>query len=247
MIAVRSPRSDVVVVIPAFNEAANIGCVVSGAMTHVARVIVVDDGSTDATASAAESAGAEVVRHPVNIGKGAAVLSGLALAAKDSGIDSFILMDGDGQHLPADLPVFLDDSTASFQFVLGNRMGNSAGMPIVRRATNRLMSSILTGITGQIIPDSQCGFRRIDGSLIPMLQTARSRRFDFVSETLLIMARANIPIQSVPIRTVYGGQRSSIRPIADTIRFLRLIARESGRGRTSPQSADLNVEAPVAH
>jgi glycosyltransferase involved in cell wall biosynthesis len=214
------------VLIPAYNEAQHIGGVVTGALSYVPRVLVIDDGSVDNTADLAETNGAHVIRLAKNMGKGVAVLTGLKFFTDIADIKAVILMDGDGQHLPAELPSFFEARAQGHEFVIGNRMKNWSAMPALRRATNRVMSRVLSAACKQHIPDSQCGYRLIDRHLFGVLAQARSCRFDFVSETLLLLARANVRIYSIPIATIYTDQRSSIHPVWDTVRFIKLLARE---------------------
>ncbi len=214
------------VLIPAYNEARHISGVVTGALDYVPRVLVVDDGSTDNTARLAHAAGACVLRLRKNMGKGAAVLTGLKFLHDIADIKAVVLMDGDGQHLPAELPRFFEARAQGHQFVLGNRMNDLGAMPALRRVTNVVMSRVLSAACKQDIPDSQCGYRLIDRHLFGVLAQARSSRFDFVSETLLLLARASVRIYSIPVATIYTDQRSSIHPVSDTARFIKLLVRE---------------------
>ncbi len=224
----RKRAGESAVVIPAFNEARHISGVVKDALDHVPQVVVVDDGSKDDTAEQATAAGARVIRFDKNLGKGTAVLAGLKFFAEVADVKCVVLMDGDGQHLAAELPRFFEAWAHGYEFVLGNRMNDLHAMPALRRLTNRVMSRVLSSVCKQDIPDSQCGYRLIDRRLFSTVAQARSSRFDFVSETLLLVARAKVKIHSVPISTIYTNQRSSIHPVLDTVRFIKLLAREVG-------------------
>ncbi len=212
------------VLIPAFNEEAAVGAVVKGALKYAGRVLVVDDGSSDRTGRAAAAAGAEVIRHPENRGKGGALRTGLrALAGRGS--DPVIVLDGDGQHDPNEIPDFLAEARRSGAgIVVGNRMASSSSMPRVRYWTNRVMSAVISRLTGVEIPDSQCGYRLVAAGVIGKLSFSTSN-YDTESEMLIEAARKGVAISSVPVRSIYSGQASRIRPGRDTVRFLRLVFR----------------------
>lgn len=217
-----SGQNRIGVLIPAFNEEPSVAEVVKGARQFAERVLVLDDGSTDRTGQAAAAAGAEVIRHPVNRGKGAALRTGLKALA-ERGCDPVIVLDGDGQHDPAEIPAFLSEVRQSgAEIVVGNRMSAAEGMPFVRYWTNRTMSFILSGLIGQKVPDSQCGYRLISARAIGMLPFATSN-FDAESEMLIAAGRQGLKISSVSVRTIYGPEESKIRPGRDTVRFIRLI------------------------
>jgi glycosyltransferase involved in cell wall biosynthesis len=220
-------RKTVLAIIPAYCEARFIADVVRRVMQYVQTVLVVDDGSPDATAAESEKAGAIVIRHPTNLGKGAALKTGLAYAIS-IGAEYFLFLDGDGQHDPADIPKFLDTINGSgFDLVVGNRMRNQDSMPLIRRWTNQFMSWQIGRICRMSIPDSQCGFRLARKALLPVLM-APSNRFEFETESIILAARRGFRLGFVPIRTIYTDQNSKIRPLQDTIRYLRLINRYRG-------------------
>ncbi|NOZ56711.1 MAG: glycosyltransferase family 2 protein [Calditrichaeota bacterium] len=191
-----------------------------------ALVLVVDDGSTDATAEEAKKAGADVLCHPRNRGKGAALRTGLAEALSRQ-TEVVVTVDGDGQHLPADAKSVADACLReSGDVVVGNRMTNVAGMPWDRRLSNRLSSLVVSIACQQRVPDSQCGlrgFRRwvLDGTPL------QSERFEIETEMLLAAARVGAKITSIPIRSVYSRElpTSHVRRLKDTVRFLLLLAR----------------------
>ena len=225
------------VLIPAFREAGRIGIVVRGVRSLDLPVLVVDDGSPDATATEAEAAGADVVRHSRNRGKGAAIATGLA-HLEGMSLDCVVTLDADGQHLAADIPSFLDafrrDRPAA---IVGNRMDRPVGMPLVRRLTNFYMSWLLSRRMGQRVPDTQCGFRLYRADVLRLL-VGGDERFAAESEVLLRISAAGHRIASVPIRVIYRDEKSKIRPIRDTIRFWRMLKGQargpaSAAGRTT--------------
>jgi glycosyltransferase involved in cell wall biosynthesis len=207
-------------VIPCLNEAAAIEAVVVEVRRYLPTAIVVDDGSCDATGELARQAGAEVRRHEQPRGKGAALQTGLRHAL-DRGFDWALMLDGDGQHSPDDIPSLLDRaSRTNAALVIGNRMANPREMPWLRRFVNRWMSKQLSRLAGCSLPDTQCGFRlmRLDSwSRLPM----RATHFEVESEVLLAFIEERLPVEFVPIRVIYKTEQSKIHPVRDTIRWFR--------------------------
>lgn len=212
------------VVIPAFQEARRIGDVVRQVRAVMPDVVVVDDGSADDTACQAEAAGAVVLRHATNSGKGAALGTGFGYA-REHGFDFVITMDGDGQHDPADIPAFVEAyKRGAAPVLVGNRMGDTRRMPLVRLLTNRFMSWLLSREIGQRVPDTQCGFRLYSLAALAGAAT-ESQRFAAESEILIELSARGVKIGSVPVATVYGTETSKIHPFKDTIRFFRMLRR----------------------
>lgn len=208
-------------VIPAYNEGRRVGAVVREVRKHLDSVVVVDDGSEDDTAEEAERAGALLIRHPRNRGKGAALQTGFDYAL-GQGYDAVICLDADGQHDPAELPRFVEAlSRGQAGIVLGSRMADPAGMPWLRHWTNRTTSVILSRLAGQTILDSQSGYKVIRTEVLRQVRPTRSG-FDAESEFLILASRRGYRIGHVPIRTIYGEETSSINPVLDTWRFVRL-------------------------
>jgi len=223
-----SIRSQTAAVIPAYQDEKHIGDIARRTRERLDHVLVVDDGSTDQTAQRAREAGAEVVIHEQNQGKGEAIKTGLAhwLGAGDRQITWVILLDSDGQHLPEEIDRFLEAAASVTQptFFIGNRMGDVARMPFVRRVVNRYMSNEISRVCGQKIPDTQNGYRMLHRQLIPDM-LGGSHRFDYETEVLIIASRKGYTIESVPITTVYTDQVSKIHPMRDSLRFFKLMRR----------------------
>jgi glycosyltransferase involved in cell wall biosynthesis len=228
-------RSQTAAVIPAYQDEKHIGDIARRTRERLDHVLVVDDGSTDQTAERAREAGAEVVVHHENRGKGEAIKTGLAhwFAAPnpssngpDRQIKWAILLDSDGQHLPEEIDRFLlaAADAARPTFFVGNRMDDVARMPFARRVVNRYMSREISRVCGQKIPDTQCGYRMVPRELVPDLLSG-GHRFDYETEVLIIASRTGYPIESVPITTVYTDQVSKIHPVRDAIRFFKLMRR----------------------
>lgn len=224
MIELFANRSNVAALIPAYREEKHIFDVVRRTLAQLDHVVVLDDGSPDSTAKNAREAGAEVISHELNRGKGAAIKTGLK-ALTERGFQYVQLLDGDGQHLPEEIPRFLEEANRSrSHIILGNRMSDIEKMPFVRRNTNKFMSWQISGVCRQPIPDSQCGFRMIHRELAPLL-FCETNAFDYETEMLLIASKAGYKISPVPVSTIYADEKSKIRPVRDTIRFFRLMAR----------------------
>ncbi len=215
----------VAVLIPCFREEKHIRSVAQGALKMVSRVLVVDDGSEDRTFQEAQASGAEALRHVQNAGKGAAIKTGLRqlLSLNHSHI---ILMDGDGQHRWEEIGNFLATLSCEPALVLGNRMADTRGMPLLRRFVNRLMSLLVSVRCGQHIPDSQCGFRMLHRDLArTLVEQTHTNAYEFETEMLLLAAREGHRIISVPVSTVYADEASTIRPVRDALAFIRLYLR----------------------
>lgn len=217
-------RTTVAVLIPAYLEERHINDVVRRAKCHLDRVLVVDDGSLDSTSAEAERAGAEVIRHEVNRGKGAAIKTGLRELLA-SNVQYVLILDGDGQHRPEEIPLFLEEANrAGVFFLLGNRMTTVGEMPRVRRLTNRFMSSQISRVCRQSIPDTQCGFRMIHREVIPHL-FCETNAYDYETEMILIASLKGFQIRPVPVSTVYRDEVSKIHPVNDALRFFKLMAK----------------------
>jgi len=212
-------------IIPAYREEKHVGDIVRRTRQQLDHVLVVDDGSRDTTVRCAREAGAEVIVHGQNRGKGEAIKTGLR-HWMDRQFIHVIILDADGQHLPEEIDRFIAAAVQAgdHSFFLGNRMNNLTGMPFVRRAVNRYMSNRISRICRQEIPDTQCGFRMLDRQLIPELLDG-GNRFDYETEMLIIASRKGYRIESVPITTVYSDEVSKIHPARDTIRFFKLMRR----------------------
>lgn len=227
-------RTNVAALIPCYFEEKRVGEVARRVRAQLDTVLVVDDGSTDRTSDEAKATGVEVIRHDVNQGKGAAIKTGLrALSARDR-IEYIIILDGDGQHLPEEIPRFIDEAnrTGAAMFV-GNRMTDLKTMPAVRRMTNQFMSAKISGVCGQEIPDTQCGFRMMRRHLASALCAAPSTRYDYETEMLVIVSRQGCKIAAVPVSTIYGDEKSKIHPVRDTLRFFKLLSRLKREGATA--------------
>jgi len=218
--------------IPAHDEAPRIEAVVRAAARHVP-VIVVDDGSTDATAAIAQAAGATVLSQRPNAGKGAALRAGFVRVLAGA-TEAVVTLDGDGQHDPAELPRFLEAAAAGgFELVIGRR--EFGRMPFIRRASNALGTLVLSAAVGRWIPDNQSGYRLVGRRLMAAMLDSREDGFAFEVEMIAVCLREGWPIGWVPIATIYGDERSHIRPLRHLREFIAVALRarrivRGGRG-----------------
>jgi glycosyltransferase involved in cell wall biosynthesis len=217
--------------IPAFNEAPHIARVVEQATPHVVEVVVIDDGSGDGTAHIARAAGATCLQLPRNCGKASALRAGIAFA-RDHNFTHVITLDGDGQHLPEDIPVLIRvaEETGA-DLVIGARCFDRALMPLSRYFSNTIGSRLASALVGCEIRDSQSGFRlfrldKLDGEKL------RSRCYELEMEILIKMARSGCTVVHAPVRMIYdaGRTRSKMKPVRDTVRvcFWSLVFRFLG-------------------
>ncbi|MCM8797352.1 MAG: glycosyltransferase family 2 protein [Candidatus Omnitrophica bacterium] len=218
----------VCVVIPTFNESKTIGRLIDDikALNLNLDILVVDDGSRDDTSDIAIVHGAKVLKNAKNEGKGASLIKGFTYVLQNN-FDAAIAMDGDGQHLAQDLPLFVRRAESSdSQIFVGNRMKAVKNMPLVRILTNRFMSWLISAITKQKISDTQCGFRLIKREALEKIKLS-STKYEIESEILIKCSRLGFKIESVPIKTVYGLEISRINPLRDTFRFIAFILKET--------------------
>jgi len=218
-------RSRIAAVIPAYQEEKYVSEVARRARAQLQNVLVVDDGSTDATSDRARSAGVDVVVHPQNRGKGESIKTGLHYWLQ-RGSEYVVLLDADGQHLPEEISRFVEAAASDNQakIFVGSRMNDTSTMPFVRRIVNRYVSGKISRACGQQIPDTQCGFRMLHRDIIPEVLSGASR-FEYETEMLIIASRKGHRVASVPITTVYSDEVSSINPVRDTLRFFKLMRR----------------------
>ena len=216
---------DICVLISAYNEEKTIGFIVSELKKKFNTVIVVDDGSTDGTYQLARTGGAVVLQHEVCRGKGAALRTGFEYVQKLK-VKAVITMDGDGQHLVKDTKLFVSayrKKRPDVGIFVGKRMFLAKDMPFLRKLTNMCMSMLISGLSGQFIPDTQSGFRLITVEVLQKMNLFTSH-FETESEILIRAAWKGFRISAVPIATVYESEKSKIRPTADTARFFLMLA-----------------------
>jgi glycosyltransferase involved in cell wall biosynthesis len=206
--------SEICIVIPAYDAAKTVGEVVSGALRHVSKVIVADDGSSDTTAAVASASGAEVITIDKNKGKGNA-LKLLFQKAFEEGYEVVISMDADGQHDPKEIPKFLaSHKMHPDDIIVGSRMKEKEKIPRARYNSMHIARFYISLFANQFIEDTQSGFR-----LYPMKVVRRIRlmteRYVTESELLMKAGDMGVTIRFIGIRTIYGENGSHFRPIMD--------------------------------
>ena len=221
----------IVAVIPGFDEGPRIGAVVEATGRHLP-VIVVDDGSGDDTAERARAAGAEVVEQHPNQGKGAALRAGFRRAIEE-GAEAVVTLDADGQHDPAEIPSFLAVHAAdpTVDLVIGRR--NFRSMPPARRLSNVLGRKAFSWAVGRDVPDNQSGYRLVSRRIAEATLSSEETGFAFEVEQITTCIRLGGRIEWVPIRTIYAGAPSHIRPIAHLREFIRIV-RQARRDVRTP-------------
>jgi glycosyltransferase involved in cell wall biosynthesis len=215
----------ILAVIPGYQEGPRIAAVVTGARAYMP-VVVVDDGSTDDTGAQAEAAGAVVISQRPNAGKGAALRAGFRYAL-EGGAAAIVTLDGDGQHDPTEIPKFLDAFEAGRpELVIGRR--DFGSMPAVRRLSNVLGAWVFSAAVGRRVADNQSGYRLIGRRLMGALLESDESGFEFEVEMIARCIALGLPMADVPIRTIYAGEPSHIRPWAHFTSFLR-VSRDARR------------------
>lgn len=213
----------VAVLIPAHDEAGRVGEVVKAVVAHGLAVLVVDDGSRDATAEEARCAGAQVLRLEPNQGKGAALKAGLGQLLAE-GAQAVVTLDADGQHDADYLPRFLEVWRARTpDLVVGAR--DFRGMPPVRRLTNTVARLLFSGAVGTHVPDNQSGYRLLSRRLARAALDSPESGFAFEVEVLSLCIGRGYRVEWIPIPTLYGDERSDIRPWTHLTSFLRVTVR----------------------
>ena len=215
-------RCDISVVIPVFNEAQNLGQLldqIQSLRLPGAELIVVDDGSTDGSGEIAEKKGARVIRHPYNIGNGAAVKSGIRAASGRL----LVLMDGDGQHQPEDIPKLLSNADR-YHMVVGAR-GKGSKLRFHRYVANLVYNAFASYVAKFRIKDLTSGFRLLSRKDALRFIDLLPNSFSYPSTLTLAFLRSGLTVKYVPIQTLYRSGQSKISLIADGVRFLLIITK----------------------
>jgi glycosyltransferase involved in cell wall biosynthesis len=223
-------NGEIIALVPTFNEVAHVAQVVASAQKYVP-VVVIDDGSSDGSGSAAALAGAKVLVHARNRGKGVALNTGFDYAAQRQ-VAAAITLDADGQHDPDEIPRFIEAFRSGLgDLIVGKR--TYAEMPGIRQWGNRTGQRLLQWAMGHPVPDNQSGYRLHS---LEVLRCARpqSARFEAEVEILLRTQLAGLRIAWIPIKTIYADEVSHYQPLRDSVLFLKMVwriwrARRRGR------------------
>jgi glycosyltransferase involved in cell wall biosynthesis len=216
----------IVGLIPAFNAAQTVGDVVRECKRFLSDVVVVNDGSRDETAGAATIAGAEVITHPRNRGKGASLKTGFAWAL-EHGFDAVITLDADGQHLPHEIPKFIEAfKETDADLIIGGRSHLFDQMLPRRRMANRFSAWSISKASGARVSDSQSGFRLYSANLLRNVRL-RTDGFDMESEVIVRAGVGHFKIITIPIDLgfVDGISTSHYKPLKDTLRIAWTVTR----------------------
>jgi glycosyltransferase involved in cell wall biosynthesis len=201
-----------ITIIPAYNEEKAIGSVVKRALKYC-DVLVVDDGSGDSTYGRAKSAGAKIVKHEKNMGKGAAIKSGLKEALNHD-YDVLIVLDGDGQHNPDCIPSFISN-IGDNELIIGSRFknGNPENMPVWRKLSNKITTNLIKFVTGYNLTDSQSGFRAMSRDAAELFLDIKYDDYVYESEMLYKASEHEIEVNEAPIPCTYGDEKSYVTKI----------------------------------
>jgi glycosyltransferase involved in cell wall biosynthesis len=209
------------VVIPAYNEAERIGPVLRGVKKFTKNILVVDDGSKDKTSEIAKKAGVRVLRHRLNLGKGAAMKTGVE-SAFDLGAEAIILLDADGQHDPKHLHEFLEKLNQGSEIVFGSR-NLSFGVPLVRYLGNKFGSVLISLVFGIYRSDLLCGYMAFTKKAYQKIKWD-SRRYGVETEIVARTGKNELKYSEIPIETIYKDKYKGVT-ILDAIGILFNIPR----------------------
>jgi len=217
-------RPRIIAAIPAYNEEKYIGTIVLKTRQYVDEVIVVDDGSTDNTSNVASLAGATVIRHDKNKGKGATIQRILAEARKKNP-DILVLLDADSQHNPSEIPALIKPIMSSdFDIAIGSREQQRSNIPRYRRIGQKVLSYSSRILSGKKVTDSECGFRALSSKAIAELKL-KQKGFAIETEMISAATKRGLKIMEVPISAIYTKDGSTLNPMSHGVGVLtRIIA-----------------------
>jgi glycosyltransferase involved in cell wall biosynthesis len=211
---------DILALIPAYNAAPFIGQVIRAASAHVP-VLVVNDGSKDATLAEARATDARVIDQQPNQGKGAALQRGFR-EALSLGVKAVITLDADGQHDPSEIPLFVERfRQTGADLIIGER--DFSRMPLVRRVSNTVGRASFSWAIGRKIRDNQSGYRLLSRRLMEVLLENPEKGFEFEMDMIVKTVKKGWQVAGVPIATIYGDEVSNIKPVDHVVHFFRMV------------------------
>ena len=233
-----------VTIIPAYNEEEAIKSVVRCALKYC-DVLVVDDGSSDNTYNLAKNAGAKIVKHEKNMGKGAAIKSGLKESLNND-YDILILLDGDGQHNPDCIPLFISSMDSS-ELVIGSRFknGNTENMPVWRKLSNKITTNLIKFVTGYRLTDSQSGFRAMSRNAAGLFLDIKYDDYVYESEMICRAAKHKIKVSEAPIPCTYGNEKSYVTKMHALKYILFIIGLVGRKLKTKVTGSSINANQTI--
>lgn len=220
-------QARIAVLIPAYNASATLRGVIEGIKVFVSSIVVVDDGSTDATAQIAQAAGAQVLRHQINRGKGVALRTGFWFLLQQ-GYEAIITMDADGQHNASYIPVLIHAyEEGRGDIVIGSRAGEFHAMSWLRRFWNQLGVKAVSKLIGTPLTDTQSGYRLIKAEVLQGLPL-RATGYEVELELLIKACKRRHRVVEIPVTTHFidGRHSSHFRPVRDTWLVCRTFLQE---------------------
>ena len=207
------------VIIPSFNVEKSLHEVVKRIPKNVFEVIIVDDGSTDGTGIVAKKTGAKVLTHEINCGKGRAMRTGINEAKGDI----IVFLDADLQHMPEDIDKLIKPiRMGEIDITVGSRLlGDISSMPLVRKFSNKISSALIRLFFGVNIKDTQSGYRAIKKEFLKKMDL-ESERYNIETEILYYVGKLRMKVKEVPIKTIYGDEKSHFTAI-DVPKFIYLL------------------------
>ncbi len=210
----------ILVLLPAYNEAAHLEQVLTKVKQQTGDILVVDDGSKDETPEIARKSGVELLSRGYNRGKGQSLRDGYTWAL-ENGYDAVIMLDADGQHDPAKIPDFIEKYRLSRpHLVIGAR--DFKEIPLRRRIPNMIGKALFSASVGQNIPDNQSGYRMLDRDLMERMLRSTENGYHFEVEMIAVCIAEDWPIEWVKIPTIYADEISSQRPMDQIVGFPKM-------------------------
>jgi glycosyltransferase involved in cell wall biosynthesis len=220
------PSANTLIAMPAYNEEKYIGSMVLKVRQYADETLVIDDGSTDRTAEIAEMAGATVIRHEENSGKGTAIQTILVEARKKS-TDVLVILDADSQHNPEEIPTLIKPIQDGYDLVIGSRLQQAGKTPHYRRLGQKVLAYMTHILTKESSDDTESGFRALSRKAISELQL-REKGFAIETEMIANAIDKGLKIHHVPISNIYTQDGSTLNPVRHglgvLIRILTMIS-----------------------